>query len=106
METGRLMYAASSCWPAIQWRSSSSGVATAAGLLNRGDAHAVRAAGRLDGDLVADFVADQRLAHRRFEADASRFRVRFRRADDAVGLLILLAVLDEVHRAAHPDHAS
>src|SRR5690348_3532071 len=105
METGRETYTASRWRPAIQPRSASSGVAIAADLLNAGDAHAVGAARGLDRDLVPDLVADERLPHRRLEADAAGFRVRLGRADDPVGLLVVAAVLGEADCAAHPDDA-
>src|SRR5690348_10134080 len=99
------MYAAPRLRPAIHCRTSASAVEAATGLLNRGDAHAVAAAGRPDLDLVADAVTDQRLAQRRFVADAAGLRVGLRGADDAVGLLVR-PVLGETHGAAHADDAA
>src|SRR5690348_196339 len=81
-----------------------SAVEAATGLLNRGDAHGVTAAGRLDLDLVADSVSDQRLAHGGLVADPTGFGVGLGRAHDAVGLLVG-AIFGESHGAAHADFA-
>src|SRR3989454_11893604 len=88
----------------IPRRSSESGVAVAIDLLNAFDGDAVPAARRVDVDLVADTVTDQRLAQRRLIADPTCLGVRLRGADDPV-LLLVGAVLREAHCAAHPHDA-
>src|SRR5690242_19075162 len=99
------MYAAPRLRPAIHSRTSLSAVERASDLLNRGDAHAVAAAWGSDLHLVADSVTDQRLAQRRFVADAAGLGVGLGGADDAVGLLVR-PVLGEAHCAAHTDNAA
>ncbi len=67
METGLVMYAASTCWLAIhalrRWMCPVP-AAVKAPLLNAYDAHPVSAVGRADLDLVADPVTKHRLAQR------------------------------------------
>src|SRR5579859_1371238 len=103
METGRVTYAASTSWSAIHVRSRTRRPAPTAScpLINADDADLVRAVGRADHDLVADAVPDQRLAQGGLIAHAARLRVGFGGTDDAVGLLIRLAVFAEANRAAH-----
>src|SRR6266581_1980411 len=104
MDTGCVTYRALTCRFAIQARKAAIGTFAATDLLNRGDAHRVLAARRLDRHLVADAMADQCLADRRLEADAAGLRVRLRRADDAIRLLVL-AVFCKPHCVAHAHHA-
>src|SRR5450759_5574579 len=94
------MYAASRLHRPIQARRSSRGNA----LLNADDSHGVRAVWRLDLDLFADAMPDQRLSQRGLVADPTRFGVGFGGPDDPIALLIG-AVLAEAHGAAHVDHA-
>src|ERR1700687_2360276 len=103
IDTGFVMYAASTLCAAIHARRSSSGV-IAVTLINAGDAHAVRVVGRLDLDLFADLVPDQCLAQRGLVADPACFGIRFGGSDDSVGLLAG-SVLAEAHGAAHIDDA-
>src|SRR5207302_4950291 len=89
IETGRVIYRASSFRLAIQRRRSASGVAVATDLLNARDAYAVGTARRPDLHLVADAVSDQRLAEGRLVAHAAGLGIRLGRSHDAIGLLVL-----------------
>ena len=62
------------------------------------DLVAARAAGRIDLDRVADFLADQRARDRRGDGDAARLHIGFLVADDLVGLLFLGVLVDERRR--------
>src|SRR5438093_2343057 len=73
-------------------------------LVNAYYAHPVSAAGRADLDLVADPVAQHRLAQRRLVADPAGLGIGLGRPDDAVHLLVL-TILAEPDGAAHADLA-
>src|SRR6185312_5762785 len=71
--------------------------------LNLDDLVAARAAGCVDLDGVADFLADQRACYRRGDGDAARLHVRFLVADDLVRLLLFRILVDDGHGGAELD---